>query len=78
MQCDAFVATVCLRPTARDEPNLAGFDGKKAETAPSTMTFYRTSLAKFLQSSGNDQIRDILPRVSGITQVGSVGSLRKK
>ena|ERR1700730_6369312 len=28
--------------------------------------------------SGNDQIRNILPRVSGITQVSSVGSLRKK
>jgi hypothetical protein len=25
------------------------FDANKAETAPSTMTFYRTSLAKFLQ-----------------------------
>jgi hypothetical protein len=28
------------------------FDAKKAETAPSTMTFYRTSLAKFLQFLG--------------------------
>jgi hypothetical protein len=28
------------------------FDGKKAETAPSTMTFYRGSLAKFLQFLG--------------------------
>jgi len=28
------------------------FDGKKAETAPSTMTFYRSSLAKFLQFLG--------------------------
>ena len=28
------------------------FDGKKAETAPSTMTFYRTSLTKFLQFLG--------------------------
>jgi integrase len=29
------------------------FDAKKAETAPSTMTFYRSSLAKFLQFLGN-------------------------
>ena len=28
------------------------FDAKKAETAPSTMTFYRSSLAKFLQFLG--------------------------
>jgi hypothetical protein len=28
------------------------FDGKKAETPPSTMTFYRSSLAKFLQFLG--------------------------
>src|SRR6266481_2738660 len=28
------------------------FDGKKAETAPSTMTFYRSSLTKFLQFLG--------------------------
>jgi hypothetical protein len=28
------------------------FDGKKAETARSTMTFYRSSLAKFLQFLG--------------------------
>jgi hypothetical protein len=27
--------------------------------------------------SGSDQIRDILPRVLGITQVGSVGSIDK-
>ena len=28
------------------------FDGKKAETTPSTMTFYRSSLTKFLQFLG--------------------------
>ena len=30
------------------------FDGKKVETAPSTMTFYRSSLSKFLQLLGRD------------------------
>ena len=38
------------------------FDGKKAETAPSTMTFYRSSLAKFLQFLGkrsNDPITEV-------------------
>jgi hypothetical protein len=32
------------------------FDGKKAQTAPSTMTFYRTSLAKFLSTKQRERL----------------------
>src|SRR6516162_11911966 len=38
------------------------FDGKKAETAASTMTFYRSSLSKFLQFLGrhsNDPMTEV-------------------
>ena len=58
----------------------AWFDGKKAETAPSTMTFYRSSLAKFLQFLGkrsNDPITEVTKqdvvafRDSLITQVSA-------
>jgi site-specific recombinase XerD len=38
------------------------FDAKKAETAPSTMTFYRSSLSKFLQFLGrhsNDPMTEV-------------------
>jgi hypothetical protein len=39
------------------------FDGKKAETAPSTMTFYRSSLSKFLQFLGRDS-NDLMTEVT--------------
>jgi site-specific recombinase XerD len=56
------------------------FDRKTAETAPSTMTFYRDSLAKFLQFLGkrsDDPITDVTKqdvvafRNSLITQVSA-------
>ena len=56
------------------------FDAKKGETAPSTMTFYRTSLAQFLQFLGkrsNDPMTEVSKqdvvafRNSLITQVSA-------
>jgi hypothetical protein len=44
--------------------------------APDIITFVITF--RSWPVSGNDQIRNISPRVSGITRVGSAGSLRKK
>jgi hypothetical protein len=51
-----FVITIpvygqCVRTTLRQYLD-DWYDGKRAETAPSAMTFYRSSLAKFLQFLG--------------------------